>query len=70
MKLKPVQSEMLRLVGYDSKRHILEVMFNTGDRYRYKGVPPAKYEEMMKAESIGQYMHKNIIGRYDYERVT
>ena len=69
MKLRPVQSEMLRLVGYDAKRRVLEVMFNSGDRYRYFDVLPAKYEAMMKAESIGQYMHKNIIGRYDYERV-
>jgi len=69
MKLKPVESEMLRLVGYDAKMRILEVVFNTGDRYRYKGVPPSKYEALMNAESIGQYMHKNIIGRYDYERV-
>jgi hypothetical protein len=61
---------MLRLVGYDAKLRILEVVFNSGDRYRYKGVPPKKYEELMKAESIGQYMHKNIIGRYDYERIS
>jgi hypothetical protein len=69
MKLKPVESEMLRLVGYDAKLRILEVVFNSGDRYRYNGVPPSKYEALMNAESIGQYMHKNIIGRYDYERV-
>jgi hypothetical protein len=24
---------------------------------------------LMSAESIGQYMHKHIIGHYDYERV-
>jgi hypothetical protein len=24
---------------------------------------------LMNAESIGQYMHKNIIGHYDYERI-
>ncbi len=60
---------MLRFVGYDRKLRVLEVVFNSGDRYRYKGVPLVKYEELMKAESIGQYMHRNIIGRYDYERV-
>jgi hypothetical protein len=60
---------MLRLVGYDPKLRMLEVVFNTGDRYRYKGVPRSKYEELMNAESIGQYMHRNIIGSYDYERV-
>ena len=28
-----------------------------------------RYEELLSSESIGQYMHKNIIGHYDYERV-
>ena len=69
MRLKAVQSEMLNLVGYDAGAQILEVVFNTGDRYRYLGVPPSEYEGLMNAESIGQYMHKHIIGHYDYERV-
>jgi len=60
---------MLNLVGYDAGAQILEVVFNTGDRYRYLGVPPSEYEGLMNAESIGQYMHKHIIGHYDYERV-
>ena len=69
MKLKRVESEMLKLVGYDAKRRILEVVFNSGDRYQYKSVPLTEYEGLMNAESIGQYMHKNIIGRYDYQRI-
>ena len=69
MRLQAVQSEMLKLVGYDPVVRILEVVFNTGDRYRYLNVPESEYEGLMSAESIGQYMHKHIIGRYDYERV-
>jgi 3-hydroxyacyl-CoA dehydrogenase len=69
VRLRAVQSEMLNLVGYDPAVRILEVVFNTGDRYRYFEVPASEYEELMSAESIGQYMHKHIIGRYDYERV-
>ena len=60
---------MLNLVGYDPKVQILEVVFNTGDHYRYFNVPPEEYEGLENAESIGQYMHKHIIGHYDYERV-
>jgi len=60
---------MLRLAGYDAASQILEVVFNTGDRYRYKAVPSSEYEGLMNAESIGQYMHKHIIDRYDYERL-
>jgi hypothetical protein len=60
---------MLNLVGYDPKVQILEVVFNTGDHCRYFEVRPDEYEGLMNAESIGQYMHKHIIGHYDYERV-
>ena len=69
MRLKAVQSEMLNLVGYDPRAQILEVIFNSGDHYRYFEVPPSEYEGLISAESIGQYMHKHIIGHYDYERV-
>ncbi|HJP94444.1 MAG TPA: KTSC domain-containing protein [Pyrinomonadaceae bacterium] len=61
---------MLDAVGYDPKRRLLEVIFNTGDRYRYKEVPPLEYQGLMSAESIGRYMHKRIIGRYDYDRLS
>ena len=60
---------MLRLVGYDPGLQVLEVEFNTGDKYLYKDVPASEYEGLMSAESIGQYMHRHIIDRYDYERI-
>jgi len=69
MKLKPVESDMLDAVGYDAKSRVLEVIFSKGGRYRYKEVPAFEYDGLMNAESIGQYMHKRIIGRYPYERV-
>ena len=69
MKLRPVESEMLLFAGYDQKSRILQVVFRAGGTYRYKNVPANKYDELLTAESIGKYMHKHIIGRYDYERV-
>jgi hypothetical protein len=69
MRLKPVDSEMLEYVGYDGKQKILEVVFNSGERYQYFDVPASVYDELMSAESIGQYMHRHIIGHYDYRRV-
>ena len=69
MKLKFVDSEMLIAAGYDEKSHTLQVVFRTGERYRYKNVPSSEYDGLMSAESKGQYMHKHIIGRYDYERI-
>ena len=69
MRLKPVDSEMLQYVGYNAKQKILEVVFNSGERYQYFDVPASVYDELMSAESIGQYMHRHIIGHYDYQRV-
>ena len=70
MRLKPVDSDMLKLVGYDAASRILEVVFNAGGTYQYKEVPAAEYQNLMSAESIGQYMHRYIIDRYDYERIN
>ena len=61
---------MLRLVGYDPQLQVLEVEFNTGDKYRYKEVPASEYAGLMSAESIGQYMRRHIIGQYNYERLN
>ena len=69
MRLKPVQSEMLIAAGYDRRSRILQVIFRTGETYRYKGVPSFEYDALMSAESKGKYMHRHIIGHYDYERV-
>ena len=69
MRLRRLDSKMLLFAGYDQKSHSLHVVFRTGGTYRYKNVPSDKYEELMRAESIGEYMHKHIIGHYDYERL-
>ena len=68
MKLHLVDSKMLLYAGYDDKSRTLQVVYRTGGTYRYKNVPSYRYDELMSAESIGQYMHKHIIGHYDYER--
>lgn len=70
MKLKPVDSEMLVAAGYDEKSHSLKVVFRTGETYRYKNVPSFVYERLMSAESKGKFMHKYILGRFDYERLS
>ena len=70
MRLKPVESEMLVAVGYDQQSHSMLAVFRTGETYRYKNVPSFVYELLVNAESIGKFMHKYILNRYDYERVA
>lgn len=69
-KFLPVESEMLIAVRYDEEPQHLDVIFRTGEKYRYLRVPRTEYEGLMSADSHGQYMHKHILGgRYDYERL-
>jgi len=69
MKLITVKSSMLRAVGYDQETNELEVVFNTGEAYRYDNVPPAKYSDLLKAKSKGTYMQEHIIDVYPYHRL-
>lgn len=69
-KFVPIESEMLEYVRYDQDARYLDIIFRTGDKYRYFGVPPLEYVGLMEAKSKGQYMHKRILGdRYQYERL-
>jgi KTSC domain-containing protein len=64
-RFKNVNSSMLRRVRYDPQNRFLDVVFRTGEKYRYKGVPPAEYDGLMAAQSHGKYMQTRIIDHYD-----
>ena len=60
---------MILGVRYDKAAESLEVIFRTGEKYCYKNVPRSVYKGLINAKSQGQYMHKNILRRYDFERM-
>ena len=70
IKYKKVNSSMLRRVRYDPQNRFLDVVFRTGESYRYKDVPRAKYKELMNAGSHGKYMQAHIIDHYDVVRLN
>lgn len=61
-----VRSSMLRSIRYDRRSHSLEVVFRTGEAYRYDNVPVDEYERLRDADSKGRYMQEHIIGNYRY----
>jgi hypothetical protein len=67
---KKVNSSMLRRVRYDAKNRFLDVVFRTGEKYRYKDISPDEYDGLMKAESHGKYMQMHIIDRYEAIRLA
>lgn len=69
VRFKTVNSSMLRRVRYDSKKRFLDVVFRTGETYRYKDVPPDEYKGLMNAKSHGKYMQTHIIDHYEVVRL-
>jgi KTSC domain-containing protein len=69
MQRQPVESSMLRSAGFDHERSILELEFTSGRVYRYFGVPPEVFAELMAAESKGQYFLAQIEDFYPYLQV-
>ncbi|KAB8140354.1 KTSC domain-containing protein [Chloroflexia bacterium SDU3-3] len=69
MELIKVESSMIQAVGYDAEAQMLEVVFNSGKSYRYTGVPPTVYNELLAASSKGQYMQAHILDFYPVSRV-
>ncbi|HEV7746001.1 MAG TPA: KTSC domain-containing protein [Pyrinomonadaceae bacterium] len=69
VRFKPVNSSMLRRVRYDPKNRFLDVVFRTGETYRYKDVPWDEYHKFMRADSLGRYMQMHIIDHYETIRL-
>jgi len=66
----PVDSSMIRSIGYCRARRTLEVEFVRGTVYRYWGVSEGTYEAFMAASSKGRFFDAAIRSqRYGYARV-
>ncbi|PKP14055.1 MAG: KTSC domain-containing protein [Bacteroidetes bacterium HGW-Bacteroidetes-3] len=70
MKRQSVESSNLASIGYDAANEILEVEFNHGGVYQYFDVPENVYEELMNADSHGQYFDRNIKkAGYEFQKI-
>jgi hypothetical protein len=72
LKMKPVQSSVLKAVGYDEDKAQLKIEFKeSGEAYLYSLVPRQVYEELMEAESKGQFFEKWVRSKpYPFEQVS
>jgi KTSC domain-containing protein len=55
--------------GYDAAAKILEVEFQSGKVYQYLDVPQNIYQDLMTAESKGEFFHDNILKEFDFKEV-
>ena len=69
MNRTPVSSSNVASVGYDPNTLTLEVEFKDGSVYQYFDVPETVYQELMRASSVGTFLHANIKNSYRYTKV-
>jgi XTP/dITP diphosphohydrolase len=65
----PVESSDIVSIGYDEREQVLEVEFQGGRVYQYRGVEPDVHRHFMRADSHGQYFNSFINNRYKYKKV-
>lgn len=69
VELQPVESTLIKEVGYDEATQTLIIVFVTDDAtYEYYDVPKEVYEQLMAAESKGSFFTKNIKDKYRFEK--
>ncbi len=66
MTLETVESDVIHAIGYDDETSVLEIIFNSGAIYQYRGVPRQVFDEFMCAESKGNYFQTNIRDEFEF----
>lgn len=69
MRRVPVESSVIRDVGYDAAKSVLEIGFRNGSVYRYHLVPARVHRALMAAESPGRYLNQEIKPRFPGQEV-
>jgi hypothetical protein len=70
MQTQKVESTMLKAVGYDGERKLLEIVFRDGESVQYFGVPKRSYTSLMSASSKGRYVRDVVLNQYPCEVIT
>ena len=61
-------SSVIRTYDYSPARRELRVIFQSGRRFLYHGVPEATYSAMRRAFSKGEFFNQNIRDRFAFTR--
>lgn len=65
----PVTSSNVAEVGYDPTTMTLEIAFHNSTVYQYFDVPEIVYQEFMRTDSKGTFLHANIKRNYRYTKI-
>jgi hypothetical protein len=64
--LDSMPSSVIRAFSYDASRRELLIIFQSGRRYTYQGVPEETYTAMEASFAKGEFFNAEIRGRYSF----
>ena len=67
MEMINVDSSNINAIGYEDGT--LRIRFNDGSEYDYYGVPQNVFEDFLKSDSKGKFLHQNIKGQFQYAKL-
>lgn len=62
-------SSQVKAHGYDAASKTLAVEYKNGGVYHYADVPPATYDAMKAAESVGKFIGANLKGAHKFTKI-
>lgn len=62
-----VKSTNVEAIGHDGAA--LHVRFKGGKTFTYAGVPESTFHAARSAESVGGFVARNIIGKYEHTKI-
>lgn len=65
-----VVSSNIDMVGYADDSKTMFIRYKSGISYSYSDVARDVYSALKAAESVGQFFHRFIKGKYTYTRLT
>ena len=69
MERTSITSGNLRALGYDERDSVLEVEFEGGDLYVYRGVPPEIASDLLEAPNAAQVFDDRVRDAFPFHRV-
>jgi len=69
MLMYPVNSSIITATGYNAATKTAFVEFTNGALYTYSNVPPAEYDNLRLAPSVGSYFTKHFKHGYTYSKI-
>jgi hypothetical protein len=67
IKMLEVESSNVKKIGY--KKEVLRIQFNNDNVYEYYKVPKEVYDNLVKAQSKGSFVSRNIAKSFEYKRI-